>query len=209
MRRSKGGPRAWIFAMLWLVFPAQSARLQVAVVDSQGGAVADAVVYAVAPAGRSGSAPPKTASMDQVNKEFVPFVLPVQAGAEVRFPNKDNIRHHVYSFSPAKKFEIKLYSGVPGKPVVFDKPGVVALGCNIHDAMVGYIYVVDTPWFTKTSKDGSAVLEGIPAGSYEVRVWHPRLAGDPVARAIRIDDGNASPARFSMELAPAALSTRP
>ena len=94
------------------------------VTDAAGAPVADAVIYALPGTPRSLPAP-RAAIMDQIDKEYVPFVVPVQAGAAVRFPNKDNIRHHVYSFSPAKPFELKLYSGTPAKPVIFDKPGPV------------------------------------------------------------------------------------
>ena len=124
-------------------------------------------------------APPvATMIMDQHDKEFVPYVLPVYLGTRVSFPNRDNIRHHVYSFSPAKKFVLPLYIGTPAAPVVFDKPGVVALGCNINDWMLAYIYVMTTPHFAKTAADGKARLDGLAPGSYEARVWHPRLRGD-------------------------------
>jgi plastocyanin len=88
--------------------------------------------------------------MAQQKKQFVPEVLVVPVGSEVRFPNHDTVRHHVYSFSPAKKFELKLYTGTPANPVLFDRPGVVVLGCNIHDQMVGWILVVDTPYYAQT-----------------------------------------------------------
>ena len=129
----------------------------------------------------------REAIMDQVDSEFVPYVLPVQAGTLVRFPNKDNIRHQVYSISPAKKFELPLYKGTPAEPMLFDKPGVVALGCNIHDWMLGYIYVVETPFFAKTGEDGKAELTDLPEGAYAVRVWHPRMKGTPEAAEKRID----------------------
>jgi hypothetical protein len=117
--------------------------------------------------------------MDQQNKEFVPLVLPVAVGTAVTFPNRDNIRHHVYSFSPAKRFELPLYSGTPAAPVVFDRPGSVVLGCNIHDWMVGYVYVLPTPYFARTAEDGKARIADVPAGAYEARVWHPRLRAEP------------------------------
>ncbi len=85
------------------------------------------------------------------------------------------MRHHVYSFSPAKRFELPLYAGVPAEPVVFDKPGVVVLGCNIHDWMVGYVYVSESPYFAKTGKDGKALLTELPPRAYTLRVWHPQL----------------------------------
>jgi len=157
---------------------APAGALEATVTDETGGPVADAVV-SLAPVGGT---PPAThagaAVMDQQNKTFVPHVLPVQVGAAVSFPNRDNIRHHVYSFSPAKRFELPLYIGTPASPVVFDKPGVVVLGCNIHDWMLGYIYVLPTPYFGRTGVDGRARVAEVPAGSYEARVWHPRLRGD-------------------------------
>lgn len=147
--------------------------------DKAGKAVADAVVVAL-PASRTGASTggiSATIIVDQVNKEFVPYVLPVRVGTTVNFPNKDNIRHHVYSFSPAKNFELPLYSGSPPAPVLFDKPGAVILGCNIHDWMIAYIYVSDSPYFAKTGADGKARLTDLPAGNYALRTWHPRLEG--------------------------------
>ena len=119
---------------------------------------------------------PRESVVDQVDKEFVPKVVAILVGTSVMFPNHDNVRHHVYSFSPAKRFELPLYAGVPAKPVVFDTPGVVVLGCNIHDWMVGYVYVSESPFFAKTGKDGTAVLTDLTPGSYAVRVWHPQVA---------------------------------
>jgi hypothetical protein len=100
-------------------------------------------------------------------------VVPV--GAVMSFPNSDKVRHQVYSFSPAKKFELPLYAGREAAPVTFDKPGVVVLGCNIHDWMIGYVYVSDSPYFAKTVADGSATLNDLPPGDYQVRIWHPGL----------------------------------
>jgi len=102
-------------------------------------------------------------------------VLAIEVGTSVNFPNRDNIRHHVYSFSSPKKFELPLYIGTPAAPVVFDSPGVVVLGCNIHDWMVAYVYVLPTPHFARTGADGRARIEDVPAGAHEIRVWHPRL----------------------------------
>jgi len=155
--------------------------------DSAGKPVKDAVVYATALEGTvpaSGSSP--EAIMDQENREFIPYVLPIRVGTAVRFPNKDNIRHHVYSISPAKKFELALYQGTPAAPILFDKPGVVVLGCNIHDWMVAYIYVMDTPFFSKTGENGKADIQDLPQGTYDVRVWHPRMKGSVEATAKRV-----------------------
>ena len=164
---------------------ALAADLSAVVKDQDGKALEDAVVIAVpADGARMPTAVPKTPEIiDQVDKEFVPHVKPIFVGSSVAFPNHDEIRHQVYSFSPAKLFELPLYAGSPAKPVVFDKPGVVILGCNIHDWMIGYVYVSESPWFAKTGKDGTARLEDLPAGRYSVRAWHPRLEGDDKANA--------------------------
>lgn len=114
------------------------------------------------------------ASIAQRDREFIPYVTIVQTGTSVDFPNNDTIRHHVYSFSAPKKFEIKLYAGKPGQPVLFDRPGEVVIGCNIHDWMEAYVLVVETPWFAKTAADGKAVVANVPPGHYRLRLWHPQ-----------------------------------
>lgn len=127
----------------------------------------------------------------QRDREFVPYLTIVQTGTAVEFPNLDPFKHHVYSFSQPKIFEIKLYAGKPAKPVVFEKPGVVALGCNIHDWMEAYVLVVDTPYFAKTGSDGRARIADLPAGSYRVRYWHPRQMGELPTRVFNMDGGTA------------------
>jgi plastocyanin len=155
---------------------AQTAEIAASVTDQQGRPVADAVLVAVPVDGNMRSPQrPRDGSIDQVDKEFSPRVTIVSVGASVTFPNHDDVRHQVYSFSPAKRFELPLYAGVPAQPVVFDKPGVVVLGCNIHDWMVGYVYVSESPFFAKTGKDGKAVLAELPPRAYVLRVWHPQL----------------------------------
>ena len=155
---------------------AQTAEIAASVTDQQGRPVADAVLIAVPVDGNMRPPQrPRDGSIDQVDKEFFPRVTVVPVGASVTFPNHDDVRHQVYSFSPAKRFELPLYAGVPAQPVVFDKPGVVVLGCNIHDWMVGYVYVSESPFFAKTGKDGKAVLAELPARAYVLRVWHPQL----------------------------------
>jgi hypothetical protein len=96
-------------------------------------------------------------------------------GSSVLFPNRDTVRHHVYSFSPAKTFELKLYTGTPANPVLFDKPGVVILGCNIHDHMIAWVLVVETPYYGKTNAEGMLALPGVAPGSYRLRTWHSAL----------------------------------
>ncbi|MCS4511292.1 methylamine utilization protein [Xylophilus ampelinus] len=181
----------------WLPLAAHAAAAPVQVLDARGRPLADAVVYAT-PAGAkpAAAAPGATAAIDQIDREFVPLVSVIQTGTNVRFPNKDDVEHDIYSFSPAKRFEIKLYSGVPSKPVLFDKPGLVVLGCNIHDSMVAYVLVVETPYFGRTDKDGRFSFENLPAGSYRVAVWHYRMR-DPNAQptsTAQVAAGGASPA---------------
>lgn len=115
--------------------------------------------------------------MQQQGALFFPFVLPVGLGTTVTFPNLDEFRHHVYSFSKAKRFELRLYGQDESKQILFDQPGVVSLGCNIHDNMLAYIYVVDAPVYGKTNDAGSVSFADLPAGSYTVSVWHPDLKG--------------------------------
>lgn len=172
---------------LLLAGNASAMTLHSIVKDDAGKPVKDAVVYATALEGAAPSSQgSREAVMDQENKEFIPYVLPIQVGTSVRFPNKDEVRHHVYSISPAKKFELPLYKGTPAAPVVFDKPGVVVIGCNIHDWMLAYIYVMETPFFAKTGEDGKADLRDLPKGPYEVRVWHPRMKGSPETTVKRV-----------------------
>ena len=153
---------------------AHAGGIEALVKDADGKPIADAVVSAV-PGSRPFPPRASRAIVDQQDKEFVPHVRPVQLGTEVSFPNKDNIRHHVYSFSPAKKFELPLYRGTEAAPVKFDRPGPVVLGCNIHDWMLGYVYVLETPHFDATDGGGRARIDAVPPGAYEIHVWHPRL----------------------------------
>jgi len=192
--------------------PTSAADLKVRVKDDAGKPVADAVVYVSL---RDG-VPAKTPSrghvvMDQRDKEFVPYVLPVQVGTSVQFPNSDNIRHHVYSFSPPKIFELPLYKGTPAGPILFDKPGVVALGCNIHDWMIGYVYVLETPYFEKTANNGEARLTALPTGAVDVRVWHPRLRDgtDKTLRPTTLSAGGETHVEFSIRLNPDRRKQRP
>lgn len=148
-----------------------AATLQVNVQDTQGAPLANAVVTLQGPPGQPVL---DLARMDQIKQQYVPQVLAVHTGTPVSFPNKDNIRHQVYSFSPAKRFELRLYEGTPSKPELFDKPGLVVLGCNIHDWMLGYIYVTDDPWFAVTDAKGAATFADLPAGHYKATLWHPQ-----------------------------------
>jgi plastocyanin len=177
-----------------------AASLQVAVVDQNGAPVADAVVYAMPVNSKLPPAKPAGAVVDQVKRQFVPLVSVVQSGTAITFPNKDNFEHDVYSFSPAKKFELHLYHGVPASPVVFDKAGLVVLGCNIHESMVAYVMVVDTPWFAKTDAAGRASIDNVPADIYKVTAWHYRLADANAQPTQKMTPGFAANGTFTLNL---------
>jgi hypothetical protein len=179
----------WLAVLAAAPALAQPARVTVAVTDAHGQPVADAVVVAVPAEGPVARLPakPRDETIHQMDSEFVPKVTVVIVGTPVAFPNHDDVRHHVYSFSPAKRFELPLYQGVPAQPVVFDKPGVIALGCNIHDWMVAYVYVSESPYFAKTRADGRAELDDLPPRAYSVRVWHPQLDVDESATRRSVD----------------------
>lgn len=191
-----------VVSLFVLLFPliARAGTLEARVVDAAGEPVAQAVVSLPDAPVRDARAPGK-AVMDQRDKRFVPQVLPVLAGTEVRFPNSDDIRHQVYSFSPAKTFELPLYYGTTAQPVTFDRPGVAVLGCNIHDWMVGYVVVLETPWFAATGDDGRATVADLPAGEHVVEVWHPRLVA-PVRRTVEVPAPGAARVSLTVRLAP-------
>jgi plastocyanin len=154
-----------------------AASIDIDVRDMHGNALVDAAVYVESLAGASPTRS-KTAEIEQKNRKFMPLMTVIQVGSEIAFPNNDTVRHHVYSFSPAKPFELKLYSGTPGSTVLFDKPGTVVIGCNIHDRMVAYIQIVNTPYFGKTNDSGKVRIADLPIGKYKLKAWHPQvLAG--------------------------------
>jgi plastocyanin len=175
-----------------------AAMLEISVVDEQGRPIGDVAVYVTPADGVAGAAAhaagEQKAIMDQHDMQFVPHLLVVQTGTEITFPNGDNVSHHVYSFSEAKRFELKLYKGDVYPPVTFDRPGVVVLGCNIHDGMLGYVVVVDTPHFAKTDERGVAQLDGVPSGDYVLAAWTPRArpAALPPTQQITVGEGTAA-----------------
>lgn len=153
-----------------------AATVDVVVSGPDGKPLADAVVFLEPRDGRPPAPKPATGvEIEQAGKQFTQRVTVVPVGSEVAFPNRDKVRHHVYSFSPIKPFELKLYIGTPANPVRFDKAGIAVLGCNIHDNMVAWVVVVDTPHHAKTDADGRARLDGVPAGAWRLRSWHPGL----------------------------------
>jgi plastocyanin len=169
----------------------RAADISVMLVDRDGRGIGEAVVTLTpATAAIGPTAALKPAVMDQRNLAFLPRVLVVEVGTSVEFPNNDSVSHQVYSFSPAKRFQLPLYKGVAHPPVTFDRPGLVVLGCNIHDAMVGYIYVTDAPYFGRTESNGGLDLKGLRGGDYRLAIWSPFISDTPesLVRALHVDE---------------------
>ena len=183
---------------------AQAAAVQVLVTDQQGKPLSDAVVELYDPASTA-----KTSGIAEVAQQdltFRPFVSAVQVGSKVDFPNQDKTRHHVYSFSPAKVFELKLYADKPEAPVLFDTPGIVALGCNIHDYMQAYVYVGESPFLAVTDEQGIATFDQLPAGAYQLKLWHPWQDADGVPQAVTLP---LAPAEFKIAVTRQEKPKRP
>ena len=169
--------------------PASAGDLSLMLATGAGKAVPNAVVMVRTQAPVRGPIKfPWALRVAQKDMQFEPFVLIVPVGADVAFPNLDPYKHHVYSFSPAKTFELKLYGKDETRSVKFDKVGVVGLGCNIHDDMSAFIRVVDTPYAIKSGARGDAVIHDIPAGPATLVIWHPyqKTKAGEVSRAIDI-----------------------
>lgn len=188
---------------------AHAATLEVSIVDAAGQPLADAAAYAVPAGGPVEAKGRPTAVIEQVDREFVPYVTVVQAGTAVTFPNRDAILHHVYSFSPAKSFEIKLYTGKSPTEIVFDKTGTVTLGCNIHDWMTAYVLVVATPHFARTDARGVARIADLPAGGYELRAWHPQQRAAVAPHAVTLSATALERAAFVVDAAPRKARYKP
>jgi plastocyanin len=190
--------------MMAVSISANAVDIAVMVVDRDGRGVGEAVVTATPAAANAGPSPTlKSAVMDQRDLAFVPRVLVVGVGTSVEFPNDDSVSHQVYSFSAAKRFQLPLYKSEVHPPITFDRPGLVVLGCNIHDGMVGYIYVTDAPYFGKTEAVGSVQLKALPVGDYRIAVWSPFIADPPASliRSIHIDGGAPAPIRVQLRQA--------
>jgi plastocyanin len=189
------------FAALVTAGWAHAATLEVSLVDLAGQPLPDAAVYATPASGAAEAKGRATAVIEQVDREFVPYVTVVQAGTAVTFPNRDAILHHVYSFSPAKPFEIKLYTGKSPTEIVFDKAGTVTLGCNIHDWMSAYVLVVATPHFARADGKGVARIADLPAGSYELRAWHPHQRAAAAPHTVTLQAASVERAAFVVDAA--------
>ena len=185
-----------------LAAPLVAAPLAVRVVDASGRPVRDAVVtlYPVGNAARPARSSGRFV-VSQKNIQFHPFLTIVPVGADVSFPNFDPTKHHVYSFSPAKRFELKLFAKDQSRTVHFDKPGVVALGCNIHDQMSAFIVVTDSAWTARTNAQGVVAFADAPSSPGRVTVWHPylRAPGGLLQQGISASQRSAS---FSVRLRP-------
>jgi plastocyanin len=178
--------RLLLVPALWIACVAMAAGVSVQVTDGNGKPLADAVVFLESPAAKAAARPATGAEIAQSGKQFAPSVTVVPVGSSVHFPNRDTVRHHVYSFSPAKTFELKLYTGTPANPVLFDKAGVVVLGCNIHDHMIAWVLVVETPYYGKTNAEGTVTLNHVPAGNYRLRSWHSAMAPGTTAQSLAL-----------------------
>jgi plastocyanin len=189
--------------------PAVAADVQAAVKDDGGQPVAAAVVT-LTPADAAGAASAAAtaatvpalaaASVDQSGEAFVPAVVVVARGGEVTFHNADRTRHHVYSFSPVKSFEFVLNPGGASTPVRFDKAGVAAIGCNIHDHMAAFVYVTETRWTAVTDKDGRASFSGVAPGAYTATVWDRRLRPGAAAPTMPVTVAATGPTAFTATL---------
>jgi plastocyanin len=194
-----------------LAAPVPAASLVVNVLKRDGKPLAGAVVTAEPESTAATPAPAVNAIMDQVNLAFVPDVLVIPAHSTVQFPNSDAVSHQVYSFSSARRFQLPLYRGKPYPPVQFDQPGVITLGCNIHDNMLAYIVVTAAPHFGRADSRGSWTAADLPAGRYRVRIWHP-LLNEPgeLEQIVEVSgDNTAIEFRMTKNLRPAPLGNRP
>jgi plastocyanin len=160
--------------IIFITFLAQSKQISVSLLTELDMEVGNVVVYLTSKNPTKSNPSNDVAIMDQVETQFSPHILVIQKNTKVHFPNSDSVKHHVYSFSKAKTFELQLYKELQADPLLFSKLGSVELGCNIHDWMLGYIFVVDTPYFGKTDIKGNITFE-IPDGEYQLDVWHPRI----------------------------------
>lgn len=184
-----------------LALPA--AELSVAAKDQDGAPVADLIVW-LTPLDAPLPPPPTTppdAEVVQKGEEFSPYTLPVRVGTRVRFPNLDDVQHHVYSLSKPKKFDIPLHGGDVEESVVIDLPGIVPVGCNIHDWMLAYVLVLETPWFARSETDGAARLTDVPPGRYTLEAWHPRLRRN-VTTTVTLNAAAPALAELDLQLRP-------
>jgi plastocyanin len=202
MMFSSGRGGILILACLMTPLLACAASLSVEVTDDAGAPLANAAVYAEPASGQDLPKSLREAEIEQRKRHFLPLVTVIQVGTKISFPNNDTVKHHVYSFSPAKVFDIPLYSGKTGVAQLFDKAGTVVLGCNIHDQMIAYVQVVNTPYFGKTDAAGKVRLEGMLPGKYILKAWHFNLpaTAQVVEQALNLTTGADSSASFKLNV---------
>lgn len=172
---------------------ASAGDLTVSVRDAGGRPIQDAVVTVTPSVGvpRGPIRFPWALRVVQQDLQFQPYVLIAPVGQPVAFPNLDRVRHQVYSFSRGNRFEIELFGRDQTRTHTFATTGVAALGCNIHDQMLAYVRIVDTPYAGKTGASGDVTIPAIPAGGASLKVWHPRLnvRGNESAYTLTIGTG--------------------
>jgi plastocyanin len=190
---------------------AGAAPLAIRIEKRDGKPLAGAVLTLEPEAQRLPAVAPVHSTVDQVDLTFVPDVVVIPVGSTVSFPNSDAVSHQVYSFSSTRRFQLPLYRGKPYPPVSFDQPGIVTLGCNIHDNMLAYVVVTNAPFFGRSDARGQWALPDVPNGKYKLRLWHPLLNEPAVEREIEV--GSAAPAdalvKLTHALRRAPISSRP
>ena len=193
-----------------LAVPAAAGAVRIAVTDEAGKPVADAVVELIAPSGAAmpQSQVPGEAEIDQRSRTFLPLVSLIRKGGHAVFLNNDTTMHQVYSFSDIKQFQFEIDQGERSRPVEFDRAGVAAIGCNIHDQMIAYVYVAASPFAAASDASGEVRFADVPQGTYKVALWHPRLppGEGEQPRTIAVASAPAF-ARYALPLtAPAGMS---
>ncbi|MES2935082.1 MAG: methylamine utilization protein [Pseudomonadota bacterium] len=186
-----------------LASPAQAVMLVGFIGDKNGQPVKDAVLYAnPLDAGKVAAKTSATAAVAQENYSFSPYVSVIRSGTMVSFPNRDGHEHHLKSFSPAKTFELRVSNKRVEPPILFDKAGEVTLVCHFHDWMRGFIYVVDTPYFSKSDSAGNAVLNDLPPGKYEVKAWTANMLTPPLSQTIEVAPSGSTTVKFKFDFVP-------
>jgi len=205
--------KRWLLVLGWILAAnagqVVAGQLVVQVVDARAHPVGDAVVTITA---QMPAAPPPAAAaahalalhyVDQKDETFIPYVQVLRPGDRVVFRNSDDTRHHVYSFAPTKAFEFMLRPGDSSPPLAFDQPGIVAVGCNIHDHMIAYLVVSADP-ARVTGAQGRALFDALPPGNYTIHVWHPQLrpGSAPASATVMLDATGTRTSSFTLSLLP-------
>src|SRR5688572_30795111 len=208
----RGLALAALFLTLLAAAPGHAGTLSIVVLKKDGKPLNGAVVTAEPQSAPVAPPTPVKIAVDQVDLAFVPDVSVVPVGSSVSFPNSDSVSHQVYSFSPARRFQLPLYRGKPYPPVLFDQPGIVTLGCNIHDNMLAFIVVTDAPFFGRTDAGGRWLVPQASEGAYRIKLWHP-LMREPAVMLERVvqvtTDGSDVIVKLDQPLRPPPLKARP